>query len=245
MRYLLSSMLFILLVLTGFTAGCASTKLPSTATPGPDLASVLQSLPEDNYVDPGAIVTVVVTATNDPLGQEDDNATQRAPQASASPESTPTGQLETPTSEVLTSEAKVRPLLSTINIRKGPGTSFDIIGFLSDDVDTTVLAKDRTSTWYNILTESGVRGWVAANVVEIVAGESSLIEVAATIPTLPTQTYTPTRATVLTATPDSVPGPSKPSNTPTVNPVPTDNPLPTDYPYPAPPTVPPTVNPYP
>jgi len=76
-----------------------------------------------------------------------------------------------------------------------------------------VLARDRTGTWYNVVTEDDVNGWVAGSVTELLSDEVALdsIEIAATIPVPPTFTPTLTATPTSTVTPTPLPPPRRSS----------------------------------
>lgn len=143
-------------------------------------------------------------------------------------------------------EVRVRPLPAAVNIRRGPGTAYEIVGILQNNATAVVLARDGTGSWFNVVTDVGLNGWVAVNVVEVVSGEAVRVEIAATEPAAPPAGNaqvepldpTPTIASVVQ------PGSKPPKATPTTNPAMTAPPSP----YPGP-TVPPppseTPNPYP
>jgi hypothetical protein len=136
-------------------------------------------------------------------------------------------------------------LLAAINVRGGPGTSFETIATLRREETAAVLGRDdQSGDWYLVVTDSGLSGWVAANLVELVAGDAAGIALAATIPAPPTAPPGVSASpvpTIPTAPPaDDQPPVARPSRTPTPNPAPspTSAPPPTDE-------SPPTVNPYP
>ena len=156
----------------------------------------------------------------------------------------PSLQTDEPT-DVPVDKVTLRVLPQSINLRRGPGVIYRVIGYLFEGDEVSVLARDRTSTWYIVLTQDNVNGWVAASVTEFLSDEVALdsIEIAATIPVpptfTPTATPTPTRAP--TPLPSSGGGGSRRK---------TPKPLPSpDEPYPPPPSTDepptPTENPYP
>ncbi len=161
-----------------------------------------------------------------------------APDISSTPLSTPT--------LVATSSAsaaphlpgiRAQPLIEAINIRRGPGTSFEVTGILRQSETVPVLARNGAGDWYLIQMDNGLAGWVAANVVAIEGGSLGAISIAATIPAPPTATATAT-AVAPTAIPSSPPE----DYSPTREPVPTVTPAPSPTAG-VPPTA--TPNPYP
>lgn len=217
------------LLLVGLLGACRPT--PARPTPAP--------------------ATAAITSTTTAAGAASQSATLLATQQAtdAPPTSTlaPTGARSTSTLAAEVNAApRVRPLLAAINVRVGPGTSFETIATLRREETAAVLGRDQSGDWYLVVTDSGLSGWVAANLVELVAGDAAGIALAATIPAPPTAppgvSASPV-STIPTAPPaDDQPQPpvARPSRTPTPNPAPspTSAPPPTDE-------SPPTVNPYP
>ncbi|HMT19654.1 MAG TPA: SH3 domain-containing protein [Promineifilum sp.] len=113
---------------------------------------------------------------------------------------------------------RVRPLTAAINVRGGPGIGFAVIATLLREETAAVLGRNLAGDWYLVQADDRPAGWVAANLVELVAGNAADIAVV--------------------ATPAAV---APPSRTPTPNPAPTEPARPT------PPTAEPspTVNSYP
>ncbi len=66
---------------------------------------------------------------------------------------------------------QVRPVLNAIYIRSGPGEEFEVISTLNEDETARVVGENDFGTWYEIETEDGGEGWVAASVVELTEGE--------------------------------------------------------------------------
>ncbi len=96
-------------------------------------------------------------------------AEDETPAVTATPSSptntTPTLRATAPSSE--TAESQLRPISNAINIRSGPGERFEKIGLLYEDETAVVLGSDPFTDWYEIRTEEGQEGWVAATVVEL------------------------------------------------------------------------------
>ncbi len=53
---------------------------------------------------------------------------------------------------------------TNVNLRSGPGTSYDTIGSLGTNENVTVIGED--SGWLNVVISNGSEGWVSANYVE-------------------------------------------------------------------------------
>lgn len=132
--------------------------------------------------------------------------------------STPAATADYATAANVVVEPRVRPLLEAVNIRRGPDTGYEIAGTLAGNATARVLARDATATWLNIMTDGGLVGWVAANVVEFVSGSLEMVSIATPEP--PTSTAT--------SVPPPPPAPPPPADKPTAGP--TNNPLPTATP---------------
>lgn len=78
-------------------------------------------------------------------------------------------------------------LTTQVNVRAGPGTSFDSLGLLSQGVAVQVFARDAGTKWYQIAFPSAPtgRGWVAAQYVTL-AAEAEVPVDATPTPTGPT-----------------------------------------------------------
>lgn len=53
---------------------------------------------------------------------------------------------------------------TNVNLRSGPGTSYDTIGSLGTDENVTVIGED--GGWLNVVISNGSEGWVSGNYVE-------------------------------------------------------------------------------
>ncbi len=88
---------------------------------------------------------------------------------------------------------------SAVNVRRGPGTQYDVIGVLQPPDEARVIGRNADASWLAIAYQDGT-GWVSAGVVEIV-GDPRRAPLAEA-PAPPTATPAPTRAaSVATATP--------------------------------------------
>jgi hypothetical protein len=233
-KWLKLAILLLLLTITVSLFSCASpadSVLPTPSPTNPRLSDLVRAqITEEATVapqptsSPGGIPTLEATATPTVVEQ------------------TPTTISPTPslTSQPVSS-IKARILLRTAYLRQGPGTTYEIVGFLSRDDEVIVLARNRIGTWFNVLTSDGRRGWIGSSISEIMGEDVDInsIEVAATIPVQPTQT--PSLTPSATATQAYVP-PPVPSATPIPPVMPPPPPTSTPSPYPLPS---PTVNPYP
>jgi serine/threonine protein kinase len=110
-----------------------------------------------------------------------------------------------------TPEPAFRILTNSANVRAGPGINYDPIAYVYQGERLEIIGRSNGEyIWLNVLTESGVPGWVAVEVGELDWPNNLLqIQVAATIPPppTPTMTATPTNTPVPpTATPLSTSG---------------------------------------
>lgn len=250
-----ATVVFLGLAMAGLLAACA----PDRATP--PLARQSLTAPVVTAITPAAAQTTPRRATAQPSSTPLMAGTVAPPTSTLAATARPNQRI--PAGGTADSMPQVRPLLEAINVRRGPGISFDVIATLRRDQTAAVLGRNRLGDWYAVRTEAGLSGWVASNVVELVAGAAADIAVAATIPAPPTAppTAAPATAAASATAPPSAgqPPPPRPSRTPTPNVAPTAPPAPEPSATPAatgyvpPPThtplptdaATPTVNPYP
>lgn len=101
-------------------------------------------------------------------------AENQSPPASPSPTRiirstiTPTLRATSPASD--TPIPQVKPISNAIFIRSGPGERFEQIAVLNEDESARVIGTDEFGDWYEIRTDDGQEGWVAASVVETFGG---------------------------------------------------------------------------
>jgi hypothetical protein len=181
----------------------AAAAIVETATP--EAENTATSLPE-----PSATPLPVVAATSAPVdtppGEETATPTEEKSPVPIiqNPETTPAETVaaaETPTEEPtavpIAQAAIVRVIVSSANLRRGPGTVYPVAGAILADQEVTVLATNTDGSWYNVELADGSRAWLAASVTEPVdAAALASVPVAATIPVAPTSTPippTPTR----------------------------------------------------
>ena len=120
------------------------------------------------------------------------------PTSTSSPTAAPP--TATPAPPTVTATPSATPLpafevaVSSANLRLGPGTIYEAIGFVLQGETVLVLARSAGSfIWYNVRTADGRTGWLAADVGSATGPDGLAdIEVAATIPPAPTPTATPT-----------------------------------------------------
>jgi uncharacterized protein YraI len=106
-------------------------------------------------------------------------ATLASASLTAFPTETPTPP-DTPLPPTLTfTPTPIEGTLTTqVNVRSGPGASYDSLGMLNAGEKVQILNKDSRGEWYQILYPSAPqgRGWVAAQFVQIAAGTEVPLE---------------------------------------------------------------------
>jgi hypothetical protein len=157
--------------------------------------------------------------------------TTSAPEATAEPGATPDVFEPTLVPECFVSGTQA------INVRSGPGTGFEAIGFINANEEVPALGVSPDSEWFAVSID-GQQGWVADAVAELRGNCVNLafVQLSATpspvLPTdtptrtpTPTSTYTPSPSPTRTATPTRTP---TPTSTATLDPV-LDAPYDEDY----------------
>ena len=141
------------------------------------------------------------------------------PTASVTPQPTRTSRPTQTSQPTQTPRLLVSVISSSVNVREGPGTTFNILDTLSEGDTAVVIGRTQDGSWYNIRLNNGTRAWIAASVVETVNFASpDQIRVAITIPAppvaiAPTNTQAPVQPTSTTlpqatnTPPPAVPGP--------------------------------------
>lgn len=118
---------------------------------------------------PGAIDPNITSTSIVPVSQTDLTST---PTATALAQSTNT---------VEPSATSCSPMVvanSSVNVRSGPGTVYDIVGALNQGANAPVSGKSSDGTWWHINT-AGRAGWVSGSVVTASCIPASLVVVAA------------------------------------------------------------------
>jgi hypothetical protein len=90
-----------------------------------------------------------------------------------------------------------------VNVRKGPGTTYPVVGQAARSTRLDVVAKNAQSDWYQVCCLENQQVWIVARLVEA-HGPLPAVKVAANIPPPPPATPTP-RPVVPTATPPPPP----------------------------------------
>lgn len=70
--------------------------------------------------------------------------------------------------------------VNSANIRNGPGTNYDKIGYAVRDGGFVIIGKNESGDWYNIQLNRNEYGWIAASVVETMFAEN--VNISVTVP---------------------------------------------------------------
>ncbi len=201
----------------GLTFSLALALLALTVTASTQAAPAPQTVPPPTEVPVNTPVPTVTPFQDDDDDEGDDgddgggdNQNQRD-DATAPAAATPAA--EAPSSEASTGEPAAaetvafpgRISVGGLNVRLGPGTTFDVIGTLTRADEFDVLGRSEANTWWLIccLPETEMRGWVSARFVET---NFSLEEALVQLPILPddaaqAETTAPTVAIAESAAP--------------------------------------------
>jgi len=106
------------------------------------------------------------------------------------PSSTPIASVDYQSVEATPNDGVVRvgPRSTAVNIRRGPATTYEVIGVIGVGETARVLFRDATSMWFNVVTDGGIAGWVAADLVVFVSGSADRLMVATVEPAAPIAT---------------------------------------------------------
>jgi len=106
---------------------------------------------------PTATPTVLVATTEVPTQE---------PSSTPEPSKTPQ-----PTS---ISQVKASALNAGVNVRSGPGTSFNIVSGLVQNDIAVVIGRNSDGSWLEIVTPKGVKGWVNASIISVTGATNGL-----------------------------------------------------------------------
>lgn len=100
-----------------------------------------------------------------------------------------------------------------LDVRNGPGSNYDLLFALPGGTQFTIMARDATSSWFEIFTLDGQKGWVLVSLVilEDPSFPVSSLPVSSEIEPTPTSVPSPTPTSVPSPTPLPVPSPTPPS----------------------------------
>jgi cytoskeletal protein RodZ len=118
-----------------------------------------------------------------------------------------------PTLTVTMPPPTVRIIVSSANLRAGPGTSYAIVGSIREGETAVVLATNSDGDWYNVELSDGKRVWIAkSNTEPVDSANMGELSVAVTIPPLPIPSAT-TSPTFTPVAPETHSTPFTPSPT--------------------------------
>ncbi|MBI5958631.1 MAG: protein kinase [Chloroflexi bacterium] len=139
--------------------------------------------------EPTATETATITQTPEPTNTS-------TPSATDTPEPTSTPRNTTATVQV-----------QRANVRRGPGTDFEVIGSLARNEEMIVLGISEDGEWYRVVSPSLTdTGWISAETVAI-SGNTNIPVIKLPTPT-PTNTATPTETATNTPQPTDTPRPT-------------------------------------
>jgi hypothetical protein len=119
-------------------------------------------------------LTPVSTATPTVIAATETEVSTEQPSLTPAPSSTPQ-----PTA---ISQVKASVLNVTVNVRSGPGINFDIVAELVQNDLAAVIGRNGDSSWLEIVTPKGTKGWVNASVISV-TGATNGLPVVTPIPT--------------------------------------------------------------
>lgn len=165
-----------------------------TLAPSPEATSPSQPTAEPVAVVEGASPTA--EDTNSPTELIATQLPESSPTSSPTTESTSatsaTQATSTPTTEPRT--PRVRVMHNLVNLRRGPGVVYSLMGSLTGGQLLDVMAwnNDRENPWFLVITEDQRIGWISSTVVQAEDPDAMAdVPVAATLPPTPELTPTP------------------------------------------------------
>ena len=93
---------------------------------------------------------------------------------------------------------------SSVNMRKGPGQTYDIVQVAFADDEFDIIGRNPSNSWYEVQLDPSTTGWVSQTTVDLVNVDNNAIPIG-DIPSRPTDTPNP---------PTNTPIPAQPTNTP-------------------------------
>ncbi len=106
---------------------------------------------------------------------------------------TPTGTpttLPTSTNTVTPMPPQIDLIVSSANLRSGPGTAYSQVGLVYGGDIARIIARNSDSSWLNVELEDGSIGWIATNLTDQQLTVVADISIASTIPARPAPTNT-------------------------------------------------------
>lgn len=179
----------------GFLTGNLPTPIPTTqVAAGNSAATPTVALTDAPTTAPAAAAgTDAGTATTAATTAATQAPTDTVPPATLTP--APTAEPSATPTIAPTAPPIVRVVFNVVNLRRGPGVIYPLLGSVAAGEALEVLAwnNDEENVWYLVVTENQRIGWIAASVVQpdeptALAG----VPPAATLPPTPFPTVTPT-----------------------------------------------------
>ncbi len=160
------------------------------------MAAPTESVPKVSSPTAVDIATEMPAATNTPTSEPTEALTATpslAPTDTPSPTPSPT---DTPEPTITpTPEPKVVVEASSINVRGGPGTAYDILVVAKSGDELAVIGGAYNCQWLMVTVDAGVAGWVSDDPDIVTLNQPCLIIPEAEIPPVPTIAFTATPET--------------------------------------------------
>ncbi len=194
-----------LLLVVGIVAGCGGGEAAPTATPAPraPVPTFTPTPPGQPTADPLAgLVTgdaPAQAAAPDAEPAAEPAVVEPAPEPVQETAPEPT---ETPAPEV----ASLTVTTDNSNVRRGPDTSFGIVGQVAQGMTFEVLGQNQAGDWYQFCCVNGEQGWIYGSLVTV--DNPNLVVVAQNIPAPPAPAPTPVPP------PTNTPAPAAPAAPP-------------------------------
>ena len=101
--------------------------------------------------------------------------------------------------EISASVPRLRVAVSSVNLRKGPGTVYEAVGFVTEGEELEIIGRNQDADWFEVSLANNQTAWVASTATELLDAEPEAIALAE-VPPVPTRTPTPTATPNLAAT---------------------------------------------
>lgn len=162
----------------------------------PDTPEAIESTPDQGATEVIAVVATeqpaIATSTAEPTAEPRATNTLLAlepPTATPSPPSTPTRE---PTTPATASGGLNARAISAVFTREGPGLNYPIFGSVAVDQTVRIIGRNPDGAWMLVQLPNDSMAWISTNFLEEPPAGFSTVNVAATIPALPTATATTT-----------------------------------------------------
>lgn len=203
-------LLFVIVFFAGILSACGPSQADIDATATAQAASVAattnaavaQTVAAQAAVDAAVALTVAAQAPTDLSLAGDAAQTGDIAQTTVLTTTANVGAVDPAVPVPVDASIPQLSIPKPINVRSGPGTAYSVVGTLPAGAVVNVIAKNQAGDWFNILMPDSVtKGWVAASLTTAVSEPAmTTVQVAATIPALPTATATATKAATSVAT---------------------------------------------